>query len=121
MTTTLAQLDIEQAAKEAAGNWRSFDCFSWDRAAELNDADDWTIVYTHHRDSGLVDQSNAEAIRKVLQPLWIGNRATCWKNTPSWAVAWIGVPRFECFAVVELQSVSSVARVVDEARRLSFA
>ena len=90
MTTTLAQLDIEQAAKEAAGNWCSFDCFSWHRAAELDDADEWTIVYTHHRDSGLVDQSNAEAIRKIMQPFV--DREPCdvlEEHDHHWAVAWI--------------------------------
>lgn len=32
------------------------------------DADDWAIFYTHNRDSGLLDQSNAAAIGKALEP-----------------------------------------------------
>lgn len=63
----LAEMTLEEAAKAAAGNWRQFDCFSWDRANEP-DADAWTIIYTHHRDSGLLDQSNAQAIEAALEP-----------------------------------------------------
>ena len=31
-TTTIGELDLESAAKEAVGNWQEFDCFSWDRS-----------------------------------------------------------------------------------------
>ena len=68
MTTTLGELDLESAAKEAAGNWREFDCFSWDRSNEIEDADQFCLVYTHNRDSGLLDQSNAEAIHEAMEP-----------------------------------------------------
>jgi hypothetical protein len=69
MTTQLGEMDLEDAAKLAAGNWRQFKCFAWYRTAKLLDADSWCIVYTHHRDSGLLDQSNAAAIEKALAPL----------------------------------------------------
>lgn len=58
--------DVEVAAKEMAGNHREFACFAW--WGEPEDSDNWAIVYTHHRDSGLLDQSNADAIAKCLEP-----------------------------------------------------
>jgi hypothetical protein len=62
----LGTLDVLDAAHEAAGNWKQFDCFCWFRASELDDADNWSVIYTHHRDSGLLDQSNAAAIAETL-------------------------------------------------------
>src|ERR1700676_4962772 len=64
----LGELDLEDAAQGAAGNWQRFTCFWWDRGTDLDDADDWAIIYTHNRDSGLLDQRNAEVIRKAMQP-----------------------------------------------------
>jgi hypothetical protein len=69
MTTSLGELTLEEAAKQAAGNWRNFECFVWHRRSELTDPDNWAIMYTHHRDSGLLDQSNASIIEKVLEPI----------------------------------------------------
>ena len=34
---------------------------------------DWAIIYTHHRDSGLMDQSNAAAIEEALKPFTEGD------------------------------------------------
>ena len=64
----LAILDIEETAQKAAGNWQQFDCFVWFRERELEDADQWAIIYSHNRDSRLLDQSNAAFIAKALQP-----------------------------------------------------
>lgn len=63
----LGTLDIEEAAKKAAGNWQHFDSFIWFRDRELDDAENWAIVYTSNRDSGLLDQSNAAVIEKALE------------------------------------------------------
>lgn len=60
----LGELDLDQAATKAAGNWQSFNCFVWFRDCELNDANQWTIIYAQNRDSGLLDQSNAAVIEK---------------------------------------------------------
>ena len=73
MTVTLGQLDLESAAKEAAGNWREFQCFSWHRQNDIKKPDDWAIIYTHHRDSDLLDQSNAEVIAEAMQPFTEGD------------------------------------------------
>lgn len=54
----------EDLAKELRGNWRKFESFGWHERPE--DAEEWCIVYTSNRDSGLVDQSNAAAIEKIM-------------------------------------------------------
>lgn len=64
--TCLSELDLKDAAKEAAGNWRKFSCFVWYRDSELERPEDWAVIYTHNRDSGLLDQSNAAAISMAL-------------------------------------------------------
>lgn len=64
----LGTLDIDEAAQKAAGNWQRFNSFVWFRDRELEDADQWSVIYTHHRDSGLLDQSNASVISKAMAP-----------------------------------------------------
>jgi hypothetical protein len=58
--------NLESAAKEMAGNWRTYESFCWHRAYDLNDADNWALVYTSNRDSGLLAQSNEKAINEML-------------------------------------------------------
>lgn len=70
---TLGTLDLEDAAKKAAGNWQRFDSFVWFRDRDVEDADQWAIIYTHNRDSGLLDQSNASVISKAMVPFTEGN------------------------------------------------
>jgi hypothetical protein len=65
---TFGEMTLEEAARTKAGNWRSWICFVWDRKHDLRDPENWSIIYTHHRDSGLLDQSNAEVIATVLTP-----------------------------------------------------
>jgi len=72
-STNIGQLDLEQAATLAAGNWRSFQCFAWFRQSDLRDANQWAVIYTHHRDSGLLDQSNASVIQRAMQPFTEGD------------------------------------------------
>jgi hypothetical protein len=88
--TKLGELDLKTAAKEAAGNWRPFECFAWDRTRDLDRPEDWTIVYTHHRDSGLLDQSNAAAIEEALEPFTDGDDPDVVAERHNhWAVGWI--------------------------------
>jgi hypothetical protein len=90
MAATLGELDLEDAAKEAAGNWRNFECFCWHRASELDDPDGWTVAYGHHRDSGLLAQSNAEAIGKAMQPFMNSEDPDVFSEHHShWAGGWI--------------------------------
>lgn len=69
----LGTLNLEEAARKAAGNWQHFDSFVWFRDRELEDAEKWAVIYTHHRDSGLLDQSNAAAIAEALEPFSEGD------------------------------------------------
>ena len=62
----LGELTLEDAATKAAGNWQDFSCFVWFRDSEIEDPQNWAIIYTHHRDSGLLDQSNAKVIAKAM-------------------------------------------------------
>ena len=64
----IGEMTLEDAAREAAGNWKSWTCFVWDREREIDDPDNWAIVYTHNRDSGLLAQSNAAVIADALRP-----------------------------------------------------
>ena len=72
MTATLGLLDLEEAAKEAAGNWHKFNCFCWHRKTDLERPEEWAIFYTHHRDSDLRDQSNAEVIAEAMEKFAAG-------------------------------------------------
>jgi hypothetical protein len=71
-------------AKECAGNWRKFDSFAWFDKPE--DANNWMIIYTHNRDSGLLEQSNAKAIEKALSQFSNDVRE---EDHGHWAVGWV--------------------------------
>ena len=86
----LGELDIEDAATKAAGNWQRFTCFVWFRDSEITDADQWAVIYTHHRDSGLLDQSNAAVIRRSLVPFTEGDDPdVVFESHSHWAVGHI--------------------------------
>lgn len=81
----LGEMDLEAAARAAAGNWQRFECFVWDR--QPDDPDNWAIVYTHHRDSGLLDQSNAAAIAAAQAPFTEGDDPdVVFESHSHWAV-----------------------------------
>jgi hypothetical protein len=89
MSSQLGELTLQDAAREAAGNWRHFECFSWHRGRELNDAENWTIIYTHNRDSGLLDQSNAAAIAEAMDTFTKGkNPDAVPEHHHHWACGW---------------------------------
>jgi hypothetical protein len=81
-------VDYAELAKQAAGNWRKFESFGWhDRP---DDADGWAIVYTNNRDSGLVDESNAKAIAKAMQPyLEAEDPDVLPEHHGHWACGWV--------------------------------
>jgi len=82
--------DIERTAKEAAGNWERFDSFGWNRQYDLDRPEDWTIVYSSNRDSGLLDQSNAAAIDKAMEPFTEGDDPDAVSESHShWAVGYV--------------------------------
>jgi len=67
MATQLGEMTLEDAARQAAGNWRHFPSFCWHRRHDLDDPDQWAVIYTHNRDSTLLDESNAAAIAAVME------------------------------------------------------
>ena len=82
--------ELIDAAKKAAGNWRKFESFGWGRVGELDEPENWTIVYTHHRDSGLLDQSNAAVIEKALSAFLEGDDPDIIEEHHGhWACGWI--------------------------------
>lgn len=88
--TEAGSMTLEDAAAELAGNWKKFDSFAWFRRRELNDPDAWAVIYTHHRDSGLLDQSNASVITKKLEPFTDGDDPDVVMESHShWAVGHI--------------------------------
>ncbi len=87
MSTTLGEMTLEDAAKQAAGNWQRFTCFVWFRDSEIEDPENWSIIYTHNRDSGLLDQSNADQIAKALEPYTDGDDPdVVFESHSHWAV-----------------------------------
>jgi hypothetical protein len=85
--TMLGELTLEDAATEAAGNWKSWTCFVWDRERDLDDAANLAIFYTHNRDSGLLAQSNADAISEAMEPFTEGDDSDVVMESHShWAV-----------------------------------
>jgi hypothetical protein len=88
--TTLGEMELEDAAKKAVGNWQAFQSFCWHRACEVDSAKDWAIEYSHHRDGGLLDQSNAGAIAAVLEPFMeCIDGDVIPEHHHHWAVGWI--------------------------------
>lgn len=81
---------LDDFAKELAGNWRKFDSFSWDRLSEIPDPENWAIVYTHNRDSGLIEQSNAKAITNIMA-LYTedANPDIVFETHNHWACGWV--------------------------------
>ena len=89
MTTQLGELDLKDAAQQAAGNWQDFECFVWYRD-DIDDAENWAIIYTHNRDSGLLDQSNASVIGKALEPFTEADDPdVVMESHNHWACGWI--------------------------------
>lgn len=86
----LGTLELEEAAQKAAGNWQHFSSFIWFRDRELEDAEKWSVIYTHHRDSGLLDQSNAAVITEALGPFAEGEDPDLvFEDHSHWAVGTI--------------------------------
>lgn len=50
------------------GNWRMHEAFAWSIRHRPDDADAYGLLVLRHRDSGLIDQSNAAVIRQALEP-----------------------------------------------------
>jgi hypothetical protein len=86
----IGEMTVEDAARAAAGNWMRFSCFCWDRLREIDDPDAWAIVCTHNRDSGLLDQSNANAILEALKSnSESASPDVVFESHSHWSVGWV--------------------------------
>jgi hypothetical protein len=84
---SIGELTLEQAVEDMVGNWQRFDTFVWFRENEITDPENWAIIYTHNRDSGLLDQSNAEQIAEALEQFTDGdNPDVVMESHDHWAV-----------------------------------
>jgi len=88
--------DIDSSARAAAGNWRKFDSFIWEKRIEGEDMGDWGIFYTSNRDSKLLELSNSAQIELRMRPYLEGKGALddeypdCVAETHShWAVGYV--------------------------------
>jgi hypothetical protein len=86
-------IDYEKTAKESAGNWMKFDSFGWHD--QPKDAEKWAIFYTHNRDSGVLEQSNADAIKKEMDKF--DERTVIEQHHGHWAVGWVDGYAIKCF------------------------
>lgn len=72
-TPNLDWNNVERAAQQMAGNWQRIAAFVWSRGYRLEDADQWMIWYTSHRDAGLLAQSNETVMNERLAPFSAGD------------------------------------------------
>lgn len=71
-----------------AGNWKRFQSFAW--FGKPTDADKMCLYYTHHRDSPILDQSNAAVIERILGRFTAGNHPSVIpQNHSHCLVGWI--------------------------------
>jgi hypothetical protein len=78
---------LKEAIKKLKGNWKQFESFCW--SDQPDNAEDWCIVYTHHRDSPIKDLSNASYFRKKLNPLVDRTKDVIDFSANHWAVGHI--------------------------------
>jgi hypothetical protein len=86
MPTTSEWNDVDLAAKELIGNWKTFDCFAWHGSPD--DADERCIIYTENRDSGSLEKSNSAAIAEELKP-FLENGDIVSESHNHWACGWV--------------------------------
>lgn len=75
----------EDLAAKLIGNHRKFEAFGW--GARPEDDENWTIVYTHNRDSDALDRSNAHVIAKALADFPETDVRA--ERHGHWAVGWV--------------------------------
>jgi hypothetical protein len=113
--TNIAELEeVEEFAYEHAGNWRKFSSFAWFNQPE--DALNWAIFYTHNRDSGTVDRSNAEIIRQRMEPFTEGEDPDAIAEEHNhWAVGWVAGHAIRCLKGGEVtEAIAEWSRIQDE-------
>ena len=93
MSDSYKAMTLEAMAQEGAGNWRKFPDFCW--YDQPDNPNDWMIYHLDNRDSGILEQSNAEAARKRLAtyvedivPQSFGHWACGWIDALAVRVFW---------------------------------
>ena len=89
MANTVGSIpDVEEAAKAIVQNWKkqsNFVLFD-----EPKDSENYAIVYTHSRDSSLLEESNAAVIEKKMTPYLEAEDPDIETFESShWAVGWL--------------------------------
>jgi len=79
---------IEEAARDAVGNWKKEENFCWFDQPE--DADNFMLWFFRTRDSGIADCSNAEAIEQEFEKFLEVDDPDCFReHSRHWAVGWV--------------------------------
>jgi hypothetical protein len=78
-------LELEEAAAQAVGNWIEYRDFGWPDAP---DPRYWTRIELSHRDSGVLDQSNAAAIESALDEVDPDGKDHWTGSASHWAVGY---------------------------------
>lgn len=60
--------DVESAAKAAAGNWESWDCFMWFGSDEVPDSSNVMLGYVITPNTGVIADANCTTIGRKLAP-----------------------------------------------------
>lgn len=71
---------------EAINNHAKFRSFGWHDEPE--DSEQWTVVYTHNRDSDALERSNAAVIAQAMAP-YLGEGDANEEHHGHWAVGWV--------------------------------
>lgn len=80
---------LDDFVKEFKGNWMKFDSFGWSYwRMGIEDPENWGIFYTHNRDSGISDLSNASVWEKEMEP-FIENGSAHSERHGHWGVGWV--------------------------------
>ena len=76
----------EAMAKQLANNHASFESFMW--SDEPSDAQNWCIVHTENRDSGLMQKANTKVIGKRMKR-FVRDGTTREQHFTHWLCGWV--------------------------------
>jgi len=83
--------NINEFADAFRGNWKKFKNFSWSDKPEITTggSGNWGIMHTVSRDSGILEESNAEAIQKIMKPFIDEEEDATEEHFNHWAHGWV--------------------------------
>ncbi|RKZ05307.1 hypothetical protein DRQ25_16405, partial [Candidatus Fermentibacteria bacterium] len=80
---------LDDFVKEFKGNWQKFESFGWSHwRMGIEDPENWGIFYTHNRDSGILDLSNASVFDKEMEP-FVEDGTAHSESHNHWGCGWI--------------------------------